>query len=88
MERISAQEVAQRGRKLYEERIRSQLEPEHDGRFLVVDVDSGEYAVADDELEAFARARERAPEGLLFLIRVGHRAAHRIGAASPSYRSR
>jgi hypothetical protein len=83
MERTSAQEIAQRGRKLYEERIRPRVEPEHDGRFLVVDVNSGEYALADDELEAFARAREKAPEGVLFLIRVGHRAAHRIGAASP-----
>jgi hypothetical protein len=55
---------------------------------LVVDVDSGEYALADDELEAFARAREKTPEGVLFLIRVGHRAAHRIGAASLGYRIR
>ncbi|MBD0354181.1 MAG: hypothetical protein M3324_03250 [Actinomycetota bacterium] len=55
---------------------------------MVVDVDSGEYALADDELEAFARAREKTPEeGVLFLIRVGHRAAHRIGA-SPGYRIR
>ncbi len=87
MERITAQEVALRGRQLYEERIRSQVEPEHDGRFLVVDVDSGEYALADDELEAFARVREKTPEGVLFLIRVGHRAAHRIGA-SLGYRIR
>ena len=88
MERITAQKVARRGRQLYEERIRSRVEPEHDGRFLVVDVDSGEYALADDELEAFARAREKTPEeGVLFLIRVGHRAAHRIGA-SPGYRIR
>ena len=50
-------------------------------------VPSGEYALADDELEAFARAREKTPEGVLFLIRVGHRAAHRIGA-SPGYRIR
>ncbi len=87
MERITAQEVARRGRQLYEERIRSRVEPAHDGRFLVVDVDSGEYALADDELEAFPRTREKTPEGVLFLIRVGHRAAHRIGA-SPGYRIR
>jgi hypothetical protein len=85
MERITAQEVARRGRQLYEERIRSRVEPAHDGRFLVVDVDSGEYALADDELEAFPRTREKTPEGVLFLIRVGHRAAHRIGAAGLGY---
>lgn len=79
VEHITAQEVARRGKDIYEREIRSAVEPEHDGRFLVVDVTSGKYALADDELEAFRRAREQNPEGVLFLVRVGHRAAHRIG---------
>lgn len=79
MERWTAQSVARRGREIYEANIRAEVEPEHDGRFLVVDVESGSHALADGELEAFARAREEAPDGVLFLIRVGSRAAHRIG---------
>ncbi len=79
MERYSAQEVARRGRELYGWRIRPEVEPEHEGRFLVLDVESGEYALADEELEAFDRARAKAPEGVLYLIRVGKPAAHRIG---------
>lgn len=80
MDRYTAQEVARRGREIYERRLRSQVEPEHEGRFLVVDVESGEYALADDELEAFDRALEKKPDGVLYLLRVGHPAAHRIGA--------
>jgi hypothetical protein len=80
MERYDAQEVSRRGRELYERRIRAQVEPEHEGRFLVVDVESGKYALADDELEAFDRASAQTPEGVLYLIRVGQPAAHRIGA--------
>jgi len=34
----------------------------------VVDVNSGSYALADDELEAFDCAREKTPEGLLYLF--------------------
>jgi hypothetical protein len=83
MERYTARQVARRGRELYEQNIRPKVEPEHEGRFLVVDVESGDYALADDELEAFKRAREKAPEGVLYLIRVGRRAAHRIGAGTP-----
>lgn len=79
MERYTAQEVSRRGKELYERRIRSEVEPEHEGRFLVVDIESGEYALADDELEAFDRAREKTPEGVLYLIRIGQPAAHRIG---------
>ena len=75
----SSTSVARRGREIYEANIRAEVEPEHEGRFLVVDVESGRYALADEELEAFALAREKAPEGTLFLMRVGHRAAHRIG---------
>lgn len=80
MDNYTPQEVARRGREIYEQRIRSEIEPEHEGRFLAVDVESGEYALADDELEAFDRAREKKPEGVLYLLRVGHPAAHRIGA--------
>ena len=80
MEPNVAQEVARRGKEIYEREIRAEVEPEQEGRFLVIDVKSGSYALADDELEAFDRAREQTPEGLLYLVRVGHRAAHRVGA--------
>ncbi len=81
-----AQEVARRGKEIYEREIRAEVEPEHEGCFLVVDVKSGSYALAGDELEAFDRARGKAPEGLLYLIRVGRRAAHsvRMIAAGPT----
>ena len=59
------------------------MEPEHEGRFLVVDVESGGYVLADDELEAFDLARKEHPEGVLYLLRVGHRAAHHIGGGAP-----
>ena len=82
MERRRVQEVARRGKEIYERDIRAKVESEQEGRFLVIDVKSGSYALADDELEAFDRAREEAPDGLLYLVRVGHRAAHRLGAST------
>jgi hypothetical protein len=84
MERNVAQEVAQRGKEIYEREIRAEVEPEQEGRFLVVDVNSGSYALADDELEAFDRAQAKTPEGVLYLIRVGRRAAHRVGVTAVS----
>ncbi|MDQ3864114.1 MAG: hypothetical protein M3317_11565 [Actinomycetota bacterium] len=65
MERSMAQEVARRGKEIYEREIRAEVEPEQEGRFLVVDIKSGSYALADDELEAFDRAREKTPNGVL-----------------------
>ena len=46
-----------------------------------MDVESGAYSLADDELEAFDRAEAKNPNGLFYLMRVGRRAAHRIGGA-------
>jgi len=84
MERRMAQEVARRGREIYEREIRAEVEPEQKGRFLVIDVKSGSYALSDDEFEAFDRAREETPDGLLYLVRFGHRADHRAGVIPAS----
>src|SRR5215213_5302805 len=84
MERRMAQEVARRGREIYEHEIKTEVEPEQKGRFLVIDVKSGSYALSDDEFEAFDRAREETPDGLLYLVRVGHRADHRAGVIPAS----
>ena len=75
----NAEETARRGREIYERDIRAAVERDHDGRFLVVDVTTGRYEIADDELVAFDRAEEKNPEGLFYLMRVGRRAAHRLG---------
>lgn len=72
------EEVARRGREVYERDIRPAVERDHDGRFLVVDVTTGRYEIADDELSAFERAEEKNPDGVFFLLRVGRRAAHRL----------
>lgn len=77
--RHTATETVRRGKEIYEKSIREEVEDVHDGRFLVVDVTTGGYEVADDELTAFDRAREKNPEGVFYLLRVGREAAHRIG---------
>lgn len=61
VEPFESAEIVRRGWALYDARIRSEVEAEHDGRFLVIDVDSGRYVLADEELEAFDRAREEMP---------------------------
>ena len=70
--------IARRGYEIYERDIRTEVERNHDGRFLVVDVSTGRYEITNDELTAFDRA-EKNPDGPFFLLRAGRRAAHRLG---------
>lgn len=79
--RLTKDELARRGREIYERDIRHEVEKDHDGEFLVVDVETGDYAVDEDQDLAFERAEAKNPEGLFYLMRVGRRAAHRIGSA-------
>jgi hypothetical protein len=73
------EEIARRGREIYERDIRAEVEHGHDGRFLVVDITTSGYEIADEELEAFQKSEEKNPNETFYLLRVGRRAAHRLG---------
>ena len=82
---VPEEEIVPRGHEIYESFVRPELLPQDEGKFVVIDVFGGGYAVDDDEEEAFTRALEQAsPEALFFFARVGQDGApvpaHRIGA--------
>ena len=75
------EELARRGQAYYDEHLRETLEPEHDGEFLVLDVESGDYEMDADGMRAIQRARARHPERLFYVLRVGRRRHIASGAA-------
>jgi hypothetical protein len=79
--RVPEEEIVPRGREIYERDVRPGLGPEHEGKFVVIDVASGDYEVSDDDEEAFGRAEEKHPEAVFFVLRVGPE-----GAPQPAYR--
>ncbi len=79
----TTEDIARRGQELYEQKIRQVVEPEHEGRFLVVDVESGDYEVADDDLTASDKLLERRPGAMLYGLRVGRGYAYRLGGRFP-----
>lgn len=87
--RRSVEQIVPRGREIYEHHVRPGLEPEDEGAFVVIDVESGDYAIAVDEEEAFARVEARHQGGVFFFSRVGPGGeavpAHRIGAGAPHH---
>lgn len=71
--------TAQRGAKLYEQKLRGLLEPAHNGKYVVIDVDSGDYELDEDHLVASDRAAAKHPGAPLYATRVGSRSLGRIG---------
>jgi hypothetical protein len=76
----SHDEIARRGKEIYETQLRAKLEPEHTGKFLVVDIETGEYELDEDGNAASQRAYQKKPDGVRYGLRVGYRAWGRLGA--------
>jgi hypothetical protein len=77
--RYGPEEIARRGKDIYERRIRPVLRPEDDAQFVAIDVDSGNYEKDGDDFQATERLLARHPDAQIWLERVGRRAAYRIG---------
>jgi hypothetical protein len=77
--RYSKEEHARRGTALYEQQVRPQVEAGNSGKVVALDVDSGDFEVADDSLTASQRLLARHPDAQIWCVRIGHPAVHRFG---------
>jgi len=76
----AAQEVELRGEALYMEHIRDKVHPQHQGKFLVIDIETGEYEIDADDLVATKQLLANHPNAVIYGLRIGHLAAYRIGS--------
>ena len=77
--RYSKEEFARRGDEIYERDIRPCVEAGNEGKFVVIDLDTGAYEIDTDELAASDRLLARHPDAQVWLTRVGSRYARRFG---------
>jgi hypothetical protein len=77
--RYSKEEFAQRGDAIYESDVRPRLKSDDDGKFVAIDIDSGNYEMDRDELRAGDKLRARLPQAQIWIVRVGSRYVHRFG---------
>ena len=76
----SPEELARLGAEVFDRRVRPSLRPEDDGKFVAVDVVSGEYEIDSDDYAAVTRLRARVPAADVWLARAGSPATCRIGS--------
>ena len=72
-------ELADLGGEIFDRQVRPALGPDDDGKFVAIDVETGDYEMDVDDYAAVARLRSRKPDAYVWLMRVGFRAAYRIG---------
>jgi hypothetical protein len=64
-------DLATRGYALYNERLKSLLEPEHNGETVAIHLDSGDYALGRNASRALESLWRRRPEGMTVTILIG-----------------
>lgn len=80
--KVSGDEIGRRGQEIYEIRLRTLLETEENiGRIVSIDIESGDYEVADDLLIAGRRLQQRHPDALMYGKRIGYNAVFSVGGS-------
>lgn len=74
----SPEEVARIGNEIYHRDIRDKVIPQHKGKFLILDIRSGDYEIDTDDLSAEEKLRSRRPDGTFFGLRIGYTSAYTL----------
>lgn len=77
--RYSRDEVARRGDEIYEREVLPRLGAQDEGKFALIDVETGDYEVDSDEIAASDRLLARRPDAQVWIRQVGSRYARRFG---------
>jgi len=82
-QRRPREEAARLGREIYERDILPQVEAGHHGEYVAIDVETGDWAIADSESGVVDGLRAQLPDAVDVLVeRVGYRALRSFGAGS------
>jgi hypothetical protein len=79
MTEMSPEDIAARGERIYQQKIAAELKSDDVGKFVVIDVGTGEYVLDEDDMSAITRAAAAYPQGTFHIVRVGSRTVGRIG---------
>jgi hypothetical protein len=77
--KYSKEEFARRGDEIYERDVRKYLKKSDEGKFAVIDIETGDYEIDADELIAQDRLLSRKPDAQVWVTQVGSRFARRFG---------
>ena len=80
--RYSKEEFARRGDEIYDRDISPHVEPADEGKFVVIDIETGEYEVDQDELAASDRLLASRFDAQMWTRRIGSRYARHFGPRS------
>ena len=77
--RYDREEVARRGDEIYEREVLPLLSPADEGKYALIDIETADYEIDQDEVAASDRLLARHPDAQVWMRQVGSRYARRFG---------
>lgn len=78
----TGEEIGRRGQEIYETTLRAALETgDNIGKIVSIDIESGNYEIADDLLLAGRRLQARHPNAKMYGKRIGYNAVYAVGGS-------
>ncbi|CAD6493243.1 MAG: hypothetical protein CHKLHMKO_00434 [Candidatus Argoarchaeum ethanivorans] len=71
---IDIRRIGEKGRVLFK-RISEELKTDYRGKFVAIEVDSEDHFVGDTAIDADEKAKEKYPDKVFYLGRIGYRTA-------------
>ena len=81
--RYSKEEFARRGDAIYDQVILPKLTAKDVDKFLAIDIETGQYEIAADEMKAGNKLRRRLPGAQIWMVRIGHATTRKFGGRQP-----
>lgn len=75
--KVNPRKLAAKGEKIYDEKLKMMLEPEHNGEIVAIEVESEDYFLGNSVVEATEAAKQKYPSRLFHVIKVGYPAVHK-----------
>lgn len=72
--KVNIEEIAKKGSVIYE-KVKKNHEPQHNGKFLAVDVDTEDIFTGDSTSDVLQLARAKYPGKVFYVVKIGFSAA-------------
>lgn len=70
--------IAQKGEQIYQEKLKDKLETQHKGEYVAINVENEDYFLAESPDEALNKAKEKYPNAIFHLIRIGYSGVYKV----------
>ena len=65
----------EKGEQVYQ-KFKDSLEEEYKGKIAAIEIESEEYFLGDTEHEALEKAKQKHPEKIFYIVRIGYPVVH------------